>query len=147
MALLIRVFNSFARTEASANCASETHDEPVLSIIFLKAFDSLLTTFCSGKYRGIAIRSALVMYRLHTPLVREELSIAGIGEDDTVYDAGGLDRRVRVYRLPDDNPHRQVDVTMTVPLAGAGVHPLYARLTLEDGHRVWSSPIYARVKG
>ncbi len=108
------------------------------------------SSITTGGFSGFEIVLAHAkqgLIRLHTPLVREELSIAGIGENDTVYDAGGLDRRVRVYRLPDDNPHRQVDVTMTVPLAGAGVHPLYARLTLEDGHRVWSSPIYARVKG
>ena len=76
--------------------------------------------------------------------IKEEFPVAAIGETDTVFEAGGLGRRIRAYRLPDDNPHRQVDITLSVPLAGGGVHPLFVRLTQEDGHRAWSSPIYTR---
>jgi len=55
---------------------------------------------------------------------------------------GGIDRRIRLFRLPDDNPHRAVTVERRIPLADDKDNALYARITFEDGHLAWSSPIY-----
>ncbi|MEL6748197.1 MAG: hypothetical protein AAFO79_10350, partial [Pseudomonadota bacterium] len=53
-----------------------------------------------------------------------------------------LDRRLSLYRLPDVLTNQQLTHTMTVPLRADGDTRLYVRVTHEDGHRAWSSPIY-----
>jgi hypothetical protein len=80
--------------------------------------------------------------RLETPLLRVDLPIAEIGLEDTVFDLGGLDRRLRVFRLPERNPHRSLGVERRLELRPSGDNAIHARLTLEDGHQAWSSPIY-----
>jgi hypothetical protein len=47
-----------------------------------------------------------------------------------------------VFRLPDENPHRQLRLSRRIPLKSTGDNALYVCLTQEDGHLVWSSPIY-----
>jgi hypothetical protein len=56
---------------------------------------------------------------IDTPLVKCDIPVADIGREDMTFDAGGIQRRIRVFRMPDENPH-----------------------TSEDGHIIWSSPIY-----
>jgi hypothetical protein len=79
---------------------------------------------------------------IDTPLVQCELSIADIGREDTVFEAGGIQRRIRVFRMPDENPHTQLKLTRRIPLNPTGDNALYVRITQEDGHLIWSSPIY-----
>ncbi|MCC8428962.1 DUF3604 domain-containing protein [Reyranella aquatilis] len=80
--------------------------------------------------------------RIETPLVKCEISVADVGREDMVIDAGGIRRRIRIFRLPDENPHREVKLARRVALKPAGDNALYACLTQEDGHLIWSSPIY-----
>jgi hypothetical protein len=82
------------------------------------------------------------MLCIDTPLVKREIAIADIGQDDLVFAAGGIGRAIRVFRLPDDNAHRRLKLTRRIPLKAAGDNALYVRLTQEDGHLIWSSPIY-----
>lgn len=79
---------------------------------------------------------------VETPLVQFTQPIADIGMAEIRYDAGGLDRHMRVYRLPDTNRHVRLHLTRTTPLRPAGDNPLYVCVTQEDGHQAWSSPIY-----
>lgn len=79
---------------------------------------------------------------LVTPLVRARLPLTDIGEAETVFDAGGLGRRVRLFRLPETLSQREMDFTLDVPIEAAGDTPVFVRVTQEDGHRAWSSPIY-----
>ena len=65
-----------------------------------------------------------------------------IGHEDQLFEAGGLGRAVRVFRLPDENPHRSMEFVRTVDVAASGDTPVYVRVTLENGHQAWSSPIY-----
>ena len=80
--------------------------------------------------------------KLETPLVQLDLPLSDIGYDDHVSDAGGLDRGVRIFRLPDDNVHRTMRLERQVELKDGGDNPLFVRVTQEDGHIAWSSPIY-----
>ncbi len=80
--------------------------------------------------------------RIDTALVKAEIAVADIGIEDIRFEAGGIGRRIRVFRLPDDNPHRQLHLTRRVRLRTAGDNALYVCLTQEDGHLAWSSPIY-----
>ena len=80
--------------------------------------------------------------RIDTPLVKCEITVADIGREDMVFDAGGIRRRIRVFRLPDENPYREVKLSRRIALRPAGDNALYVCLTQEDGHLIWSSPIY-----
>lgn len=65
-----------------------------------------------------------------------------IGYDDKILDAGGLERRIRVFRLPDENPHKTIAHRIKVPLKKKGDNPLWVCVTTEDGYQAWSSPIF-----
>jgi len=80
--------------------------------------------------------------RIDTPLVKCDIAVADIGLDDLVFEAGGIGRRIRVFRLPDDNPHRRLRLSRRIALKATGDNSLYVCLTQEDGHLAWSSPIY-----
>ncbi len=79
---------------------------------------------------------------IDTALVRTRIDIADIGRDDLVFEAGGIARRIRVFRLPDDNPHRVLTARRRVTLRDDGDNAFYVCVTQEDGHLAWSSPIY-----
>lgn len=80
---------------------------------------------------------------LTTPLVSAHIPVADIGLEDTILDASGdLPRFVRVFRLPDDNPHKRLSFTRAIPLKAAGDNAVYIRVTQEDGTRAWTSPVY-----
>ena len=80
--------------------------------------------------------------RIDTPLVKCEIAVADIGMDDLVFEAGGIGRRIRIFRLPDENPHRRLRLSRRIPPKAQGDSALYVCLTQEDGHLIWSSPIY-----
>jgi hypothetical protein len=80
--------------------------------------------------------------RIDTPLVKCDIPVADIGLDDVAFEAGGIGRRIRVFRLPDENPHRRLRLSRRLPLKAEGDNALYVCLTQEDGHLIWSSPIY-----
>ena len=84
---------------------------------------------------------------LVTPLVRARLPLADIGEEDTVFEAGGLERRVRIFRLPETLSQHEMDFTLEVPVEKPGDTPVFVRVTQEDGHRAWSSPVYLTTEG
>lgn len=80
--------------------------------------------------------------RIETELVSCEIAIKDIGLEDMVFEAGGIKRQIRVFRLPEDNPHRAVKLERRVALHADGDNALYVCLTQEDGHMVLSSPTY-----
>jgi hypothetical protein len=79
---------------------------------------------------------------IDTALVKAELPLARIGLDDIVFDAGGIARRIRIFRLPDENRHYSAVLERRVALRKGEDNPLYVCLTQEDGNLVWSSPVY-----
>jgi hypothetical protein len=80
--------------------------------------------------------------KIDTDLVKQEIAIADIGYDEMIFANGGIDRRIRVFRLPDENPHRVVTLERRMKLAADRDNAFYVRITQEDGHFIWSSPIY-----
>jgi hypothetical protein len=101
-----------------------------------------LTTGGFGGFDAWLAEARSGTLRIDTVLVKCEIPIADIGLDDLVFDAGGIGRRIRVFRLPDENPHRRVHLTRRIPLKWSGDNAVYVCLTHEDGHLAWSSPIY-----
>ena len=82
------------------------------------------------------------MVAIETRHVRRELAVAEFGLEDIVERAGGLARGMRFYRLPDRLAERRVSVHRNIALRKAGDTRLFVRVTQEDGHRAWSSPLY-----
>jgi len=80
--------------------------------------------------------------RLETPLIQFDLKLSRIGMEDTVMEAGGLGRRIRIFRLPDTLEQHSVSFERSLDLASDRDNPLYAKVVQEDGHAAWSSPIY-----
>jgi len=80
--------------------------------------------------------------RIKTPLLKQQIKISEITYDDMVFEVGGLSRRMRVFRLPNKNTIYHVKLERNMPLKSGKDNPIYVRLTQEDGHRAWSSPIY-----
>jgi hypothetical protein len=80
---------------------------------------------------------------IETPLITTSVPLAGIGFEDTVLDASRtLPRRMRLYRLPEANPHREVTLERRLIPSEGRDNPFYVRATLEDGTQAWSSPVY-----
>jgi hypothetical protein len=81
---------------------------------------------------------------IETNIVSAECDLTALDHDDIVIEAGGLGRQLRVYRLPESKKvtsmHVMHDVT-DVAKPGGDI-PVYIRVTQEDGHQAWSSPIY-----
>jgi hypothetical protein len=73
---------------------------------------------------------------------RVECEIASLGLEPKVWDCGGLRKKIQAYRLPDQG--RSCEFSFSLPLSGlhAGDNPIYIRMTQEDGHMAWTSPIY-----
>lgn len=84
---------------------------------------------------------------LVTPLVQARLPLAALGEADTEFDAGGLGCRVSILRLPETLSERAMEFAIEVPVEAAGDTPVFVRVTQEDGHRAWSSPLYLATEG
>ncbi len=59
-----------------------------------------------------------------------------------VFSAGGLDRAVKLSRLPTQMSVTQMRFSRTFERRTTGDTRLFVRVTQADGHRAWSSPIY-----
>ena len=57
-------------------------------------------------------------------------------------DGGGLDRRIRIFRLPAQNDCRELRRSVKLKLEPVGDNPIWVRVTTEDGYNAWSSPIF-----
>ncbi len=79
---------------------------------------------------------------INSPHVTGTLDISSLAEEAKTFDVGGLDRQLRVERLPEVFPETTIRDSIPVTVTESGDTRLFARITQEDGHRAWSSPIY-----
>jgi len=104
-------------------------------------WSALTTGGHGGFYASLADRETGTL-RIDTELVKAEIAISDIGYEDIVFDAGGLGRRIRVFRLPDENMHRNVEIERQISLVDDRDNAIYVRIIQQDGHVIWSSPVY-----
>ena len=71
-----------------------------------------------------------------------QVPLSKIGIEDVTMEAGGLERKIRAFRLPEDNPHRTITTELEIPIKAEGDNPIWVCVTTEDGFQSWSSPIY-----
>jgi hypothetical protein len=77
-----------------------------------------------------------------TAPVSGELGIAELGLAERVYAAGGLARAIKLHRLPLTLDRRHLLLRRRLALRGKGDTRPFVRVQQEDGHRMWSSPLY-----
>ena len=101
-----------------------------------------LTTGGIGGFDAVLQDPHAGTLRINTALVKEDIDIADIGRDEIIFANGGIDRRIRICRLPDVNPYFKANIERRIDLVDDRDNSLYVRVTHEDGHFTWSSPIY-----
>lgn len=101
-----------------------------------------LTTGGFGGFDAVLMDKDAGTLSIDTALIREEVAIADIGYDEMNFENGGINRRIRIFRLPDENPHYATTIERRLPLKSGQDNAFYIRVTFEDGHFAWSSPIY-----
>jgi hypothetical protein len=74
--------------------------------------------------------------------VSGEAAIAELGVEPRVFEAGGLERAIKLQRLPEAMRETRVLLKRKIKVGAKGDTRLYVRVQQEDGHRMWSSPIY-----
>jgi hypothetical protein len=79
---------------------------------------------------------------IDTNHVSASIDLSDIGLEDTVLDGGGLERKIRVYRMPFEIGCRELEHTVTIPLKPTGDNQIWVRVTTEDGFNAWSSPMF-----
>ena len=77
-----------------------------------------------------------------TKPVSGRASLSSIDAEPIVFEAGGLERAIRLQRLPERMHERHLSVKRRIALRANGDTRLWVRVQQEDGHRMWSSPIY-----
>ena len=68
--------------------------------------------------------------------------INALGVEASIFSAGGLAREVTLARLPEKMTETRVRLTRPIAVPKNRDARLFVRVTQEDGHRAWSSPIY-----
>ena len=77
-----------------------------------------------------------------TTLVSENVTLNEVCTKPVVLDAGGLDRKVTVTRLPETLTNCSCELDRGVDLHADGDTPIWVRIATQDGHLAWSSPMY-----
>ena len=81
--------------------------------------------------------------QIETPLVQCGVPLEEIGLEDEMFDKSGiLPRFLKIFRLPEENPHRKMSFSRNIDLKDDRDNAIFIRLTQEDGTRAWTSPVY-----
>jgi len=79
---------------------------------------------------------------IQTELVSGRFDLEQVTEQETVLDAGGLGRKMRLYRLPQKLKQSSLHQTCSVAIEPGRDNPIWVRVVTEDGFVGWSSPVY-----
>ena len=104
-------------------------------------FDVITT----GNYGGFDVWLDGAGSRIEIETNRGVLAAASdeVGIEDRVLEAGGLHRRLKLFRLPERLSVREMRETVPIPLSESGDNPLWISVYTEDGFQAWSSPVFA----
>ena len=73
---------------------------------------------------------------------RVECEVGTVGLDPTVWQCGGLRKKIEVYRLPERQHTCEFSFTHPLTELRDGDNAIYIRMAQEDGHMAWTSPVY-----
>jgi hypothetical protein len=88
------------------------------------------------------LEGATGILRFQTAPVSGEVSIGDLGVEPRVFEAGGLGRAIALQRLPEKMSQSRVSLRRRVKVRPDRDTRLCIRAQQEDGHRIWTSPIY-----
>jgi hypothetical protein len=71
--------------------------------------------------------------------------ISSLGLEPVVWNCGGLRKEISIFRLPDQPPSCESKIQLPLTELHHGDNPVYIRVTQEDGHMAWSSPVYVQL--
>jgi hypothetical protein len=71
-----------------------------------------------------------------------ECELDSLAYEPKVWQCGGLSKRIKVYLLPNKLNAFQYSFNLSLMALHEGDNPIYIRVTQEDGHMAWSSPVY-----
>jgi len=74
-----------------------------------------------------------------------EVDLGALPDEGASAELGGLGRRIRARWLPDEGGEADAELGCGLSGLAAGEHPVYVKVTQEDGHMAWSSPVYCVV--
>ena len=103
---------------------------------------SAITTGGFGGFEALLREPRVGKLKVDTALIQQEIDIDTIGRDELIFENGGIERRIRIFRLPDVNSVNALRIERKIALREDADNALYVRVTHEDGHYSWSSPIY-----
>lgn len=72
------------------------------------------------------------------------LDLASMPHGEHVIECGGLGKRIRIQRLPDDPLPATLQLSRQIAIPATGEARIYAKIVFEDGHLAWTSPVYIR---
>ena len=105
-------------------------------------FDAITT----GNYGGIDLwltETACASIDVETNHGTLTLPLNEVGLEDQIMEAGGLERQIKVFRLPTNLQNRELSGEVEIPLSPRGDNPLWISIYTEDGFQAWSSPVFA----
>lgn len=70
------------------------------------------------------------------------IDLSQLGVEDMVHELGGLGKAIRITRLPDEPLSEAIKGHVHLALDNLPERCLLLRVTFEDGHVAWTSPIY-----
>ena len=104
-------------------------------------------TYTSGNIQGFDVQlldpfNGNLIFQ--TSQINFQIPIEEIGIEDTLFVIGGVGKQVRVYRYPSTNPQNSFNFKIDIPLKpeASKDDKIFVKVTLENGHQAWSSPIY-----
>lgn len=107
-------------------------------------------SFTTGAAKGFILTlesGDKAQFKIDTKQINADFSSDDIGLEPKVWDLGFLEKSLQVYRLPDVLDKREVEFSLPIKGMKPGDNPIYIRAMQEDGHLIWSSPIYLVRRG
>lgn len=118
------------------------HERPVEHVSDTTVNWDMLTTGNFGGFDVWLEGDLTGTLEIETNHVSGQIHLPDLGMEDTIFAAGGLERAIRVFRLPHENTCRDFFRTAAIDLRPSGDNQIWVRVTTEDGYQAWSSPIF-----
>ena len=102
-------------------------------------------SFTTGSARGLIMtlgKPSEGKLEIDTTQVKAAMAINDIGLEPKVWECGGLDMALQVYRLPERQESNEFSFNLPLTDLKKGDNPIFIRMAQEDGHQAWSSPVY-----
>ncbi len=99
----------------------------------------------AGDWDGVVVEiegTPATHLRFETAPATFSLPLGDLSNGPFIHDAGGIGQQVRIEPDPGPEAPREVRFQYQDDAPPAGRYPYFVRVTQQDGHMAWSSPIY-----